>query len=204
MTVDVDTKYGPARVHLQSADEPRAALVLGHGAAGGVSAPDLVAASDAALAEGLSVALVEQPYRVAGRRSPAPAKQLDAAWTSVVDHLRAPRTPRAPARRGRTLPGSARRVPDGLCDRRGRRALPRLSSGTAPPFRLGREQAAGARRGDRPRARRAGHGGSIRHAAGRPRSHGGAGPRESQPEDGPGRSGRGSSRLAPARRDLGS
>jgi uncharacterized protein len=89
MTVDVDTKYGPARVQLQSADEPRAALVLGHGAAGGVSAPDLVAASDAALAEGLSVALVEQPYRVAGRRSPAPAKQLDAAWTAVVDHLRA-------------------------------------------------------------------------------------------------------------------
>ena len=89
MTVDVDTKYGPARAHLQSADVPRAVLVLGHGAAGGVSAPDLVAASDAALAEGLSVALVEQPYRVAGRRSPAPAKQLDAAWTAVVDHLRA-------------------------------------------------------------------------------------------------------------------
>jgi len=34
------------------------------------------------------VALVEQPYRVAGRRSPAPAHQLDAAWLAVVDHLR--------------------------------------------------------------------------------------------------------------------
>ncbi len=36
---------------------------------------------------GLSVALVEQPYRVAGRRSPAPAAQLDAAWIAVVEQL---------------------------------------------------------------------------------------------------------------------
>jgi predicted alpha/beta-hydrolase family hydrolase len=85
--VDVDTPHGPAKVHLHHADEPRAALVLGHGAAGGVAAPDLVAARDAGLAEGVSVALVEQPYRVAGRRSPAPAHQLDAAWTAVVEHL---------------------------------------------------------------------------------------------------------------------
>jgi predicted alpha/beta-hydrolase family hydrolase len=61
--------------------------VLGHGAGGGVEARDLVAARDAALAEGLTVALVEQPYRVAGRRSPAPAKQLDAAWTAVIENL---------------------------------------------------------------------------------------------------------------------
>jgi uncharacterized protein len=52
-----------------------------------VSSPDLVAARDAALSAGVSVALVEQPYRVAGRRSPAPAGQLDAAWTAVVEHL---------------------------------------------------------------------------------------------------------------------
>jgi predicted alpha/beta-hydrolase family hydrolase len=67
--------------------KPRAALVLGHGAGGGVESRDLVAATDAANAEGFAVALVEQPYRVAGRRSPAPAKQLDAAWTEVVQHL---------------------------------------------------------------------------------------------------------------------
>jgi predicted alpha/beta-hydrolase family hydrolase len=35
------------------------------------------------------VALVEQPYRVAGRRSPAPARQLDAAWIAVLEGLRA-------------------------------------------------------------------------------------------------------------------
>jgi uncharacterized protein len=62
--------------------------VLGHGAGGGVSAPDLTVATEVALEESVSVALVEQPYRVAGRRSPAPAPQLDAAWVTVVDHLR--------------------------------------------------------------------------------------------------------------------
>jgi uncharacterized protein len=87
-TVDVGTPHGLARAHLHIADRPRAALVLGHGAGGGVTAPDLVAATDVARSEGVSVALVEQPYRVAGRRAPAPARQLEAAWTAVVDHLR--------------------------------------------------------------------------------------------------------------------
>jgi uncharacterized protein len=85
--IEVETPHGPANAHLHPVDEPRAALLLGHGAGGGVTAPDLVAATDAARSEGLSVALVEQPYRVAGRRSPAPAKQLDAAWLAVVDEL---------------------------------------------------------------------------------------------------------------------
>jgi uncharacterized protein len=53
-----------------------------------VTAPDLVAAADVARSAGLTVALVEQPYRVAGRRSPAPAHHLDAAWTAVIEHLR--------------------------------------------------------------------------------------------------------------------
>jgi len=52
-----------------------------------VSSRDLVAVAGAALAEGVSVSLVEQPYRVAGRRAPAPTHQLDAAWATVVDHL---------------------------------------------------------------------------------------------------------------------
>ena len=87
-TFAVETPHGPAKVHLHSVEGPRGALVLGHGAGGGVSAPDLVAATKAAQAEGFTVALVEQPYRVAGRRSPAPAHQLDTAWTAVIDHLR--------------------------------------------------------------------------------------------------------------------
>ncbi|HZW41670.1 MAG TPA: alpha/beta family hydrolase, partial [Agromyces sp.] len=88
MTVlEVDTPHGQANVHVHPAAQPRAALVLGHGAAGGVTSRDLVAVTGAAHSEGVTVALVEQPYRVAGRRSPAPARQLDAAWTAVVDHL---------------------------------------------------------------------------------------------------------------------
>jgi len=85
---DVETPHGPARVHLHPVSTPRGWLVLGHGAGGGVAARDLVAAADATRGEGFGVALVEQPYRVAGRRSPAPAGQLDAAWLAVVDHLR--------------------------------------------------------------------------------------------------------------------
>ena len=85
--LEVDTPHGQANVHLHSADKPRAGLVLGHGAGGGVAAPDLVAVTEAACAEGVTVALVEQPYRVAGRRSPAPERQLDAAWMAVMDHL---------------------------------------------------------------------------------------------------------------------
>jgi len=87
--VAVDTPHGPARVHLDADDAPAGALVLGHGAGGGVAARDLAAAAKAARALGVGAALVEQPYRVAGRRSPAPAAQLDAAWIAVVEHLRA-------------------------------------------------------------------------------------------------------------------
>jgi uncharacterized protein len=54
-----------------------------------VQAPDLVAATAAAGSQGITVALVEQPYRVAGRRSPPRPAQLDAAWISVVEELRA-------------------------------------------------------------------------------------------------------------------
>lgn len=86
--LEIDTAHGPARAHLHAADEPNGALILGHGANGGVSAPDLVAVTEVALEEQVSVALVEQPYVVAGRRSPAPARQLDAAWTTVVERLR--------------------------------------------------------------------------------------------------------------------
>jgi len=87
--LEIETPHGPARAHLHAADAPAGALVLGHGAGGGVAARDLAAATKAALAAGVSVALVEQPYRVAGRRSPAPAHQLDTAWSAVVEHLRA-------------------------------------------------------------------------------------------------------------------
>jgi predicted alpha/beta-hydrolase family hydrolase len=82
--LEIDTPHGPARAHVHSTEDPRAELVLGHGAGGGVTSPDLVAVTDVARSEGISV---EQPYRVAGRRSPAPPRQLDAAWSAVVAAL---------------------------------------------------------------------------------------------------------------------
>jgi uncharacterized protein len=84
-----DTPRGLANAFVYAAPGARAALVLGHGAGGPVTAGDLVAARDAALSARASVALVEQPYRVAGRQAPAPAAQLDEAWISVIEQLRA-------------------------------------------------------------------------------------------------------------------
>jgi len=85
---EIETPHGPARAHLHEVAGAPAALVLGHGAGGGVTSRDLVTVRDVALSEQLTVVLVEQPYRVAGRRSPAPAAQLDAAWIAVVERLR--------------------------------------------------------------------------------------------------------------------
>jgi predicted alpha/beta-hydrolase family hydrolase len=89
----IRTPHGPARAYVHAADDPTGVLALGHGAGGGVTAPDLVGVTNAAVARGFSVVLVEQPYRVAGRRSPAPAAQLDAAWTAVLEQLDFPGLP---------------------------------------------------------------------------------------------------------------
>ncbi len=94
--LSIETPSGVARAHVYGSGSagrsgsagPSTALVLGHGAGGGVAARDLVAVRDVALGEGIDVALIEQPYRVAGRRSPAPARQLDTAWCAVVERLR--------------------------------------------------------------------------------------------------------------------
>ena len=85
----LDTPRGPAGIRLTDpVGPPSSLLVLGHGAGGGIDAPDLVKVQETAVAAGLRVALITQPYRVAGRRAPAPAHQLDEAWSAVVAHLR--------------------------------------------------------------------------------------------------------------------
>jgi hypothetical protein len=95
-SIKIETPRGPARVRLHPVRGARGALLLGHGAGGGVDAADLQAASQAAQGQQFSVALVEQPYRVAGRRSPAPAAHLDIAWLEVVARLRAHELSRLP------------------------------------------------------------------------------------------------------------
>ena len=61
--------------------------MLGHGAGGGIDAPDLLAARDAAVGLGLQVVRVEQPWRRAGRRVAEAPPRLDTAWTAVVPAL---------------------------------------------------------------------------------------------------------------------
>ncbi|MEV4641540.1 alpha/beta family hydrolase [Actinoplanes sp. NPDC049548] len=86
---EIDTPRGPARVQVvDPAGPPVSLLVLGHGAGGDVDAPDITAVRDVAVAGGVRVVLVTQPYRVAGRRAPAPAGHLDEAWTAVVGEVR--------------------------------------------------------------------------------------------------------------------
>lgn len=86
--LELETPQGPARAHIHAVADPLGALVLGHGAGGGVTARDLAEVTEVAQEVGFSVALVEQPYLVAGRRSPAPANRLDEAWVAVVEQLR--------------------------------------------------------------------------------------------------------------------
>ncbi|MFG3558048.1 alpha/beta family hydrolase [Micromonospora sp. NPDC047557] len=87
---EINTPRGPARIDTDlPARSAGALLVLGHGAGGSVDAPDLLAVRDTAVAAGLTVIRVTQPYRVAGRRAPAPAGHLDEAWTAVLAALRA-------------------------------------------------------------------------------------------------------------------
>jgi predicted alpha/beta-hydrolase family hydrolase len=85
----IETPHGPAEAHIDAIAGAPTTLVLGHGAGGGIEAVDLVTASSVAAEAGLSVVRVLQPYKVAGRKSAAPAKQLDAAWLAVIEALRA-------------------------------------------------------------------------------------------------------------------
>lgn len=90
---ELQTQVGLARLWWEPASspgQPRATLVLGHGAGGGVDAPDLLAAQAAGLALGLQVLRVEQPWRVAGRRVAVAPAQLDVAWLEVCAAVAGP------------------------------------------------------------------------------------------------------------------
>jgi predicted alpha/beta-hydrolase family hydrolase len=85
----VPTPLGDARItRFPSLGSTRAALVLGHGAGGGIEAPDLQALAADLPASGIEVALVEQPWRVAGKRLGPMPKSLDTAWRAVMEHYR--------------------------------------------------------------------------------------------------------------------
>jgi len=119
-TLDVETPHGPARVELHPAESARAALVLGHGAGGGIAAPDLVTAT-----------------RVAGSLA------MTVAWTAVLDHLRGGDLRGLPLVAGGRSAGA--RVACRTAPATGAVAVlclafplqpPRRASGTEPPSRL--------------------------------------------------------------------
>ena len=84
----VETPQGPARlvVH-EPGDDARGVLVLGHGAGGGVGAPDLGAARAQALRQGWRVVLLEQPWHVAGRKVATAPPRLDEAWLAALEQV---------------------------------------------------------------------------------------------------------------------
>ncbi|MFC5150508.1 alpha/beta family hydrolase [Streptomyces amakusaensis] len=90
----VDTPAGPARITWHPAPGgARLVLALGHGAGGGIEARDLRALAEALPADGIAVALVEQPWRVAGKKvAPAPGT-LDTAWRALWPALERPGVP---------------------------------------------------------------------------------------------------------------
>ncbi|MFF1654866.1 alpha/beta family hydrolase [Streptomyces sp. NPDC058255] len=92
-TETVETDAGSARVTWHAAEKARLVLAVGHGAGGGVEARDLRALAAVLPGHGVSVALVEQPWRVAGKKvAPAP-KTLDVGWRGVWPALVKPGLP---------------------------------------------------------------------------------------------------------------
>ena len=88
----VATPHGEGRLHTRRATRPIATLLLSHGAGGGIESRDLWALADALPAQGVSVVLFEQPWRVAGRKVATAPPTLDAALTCAADVMRV-RTP---------------------------------------------------------------------------------------------------------------
>lgn len=83
----VPTLHGPSRLTVHAPDDPRAVLLLGHGAGGGTHAFDLVTLATELPSHGVAVVLHEQPWRVAGKRVAARPPILDEGWRPALDHL---------------------------------------------------------------------------------------------------------------------
>lgn len=82
----VETSVGPARLTTTEGDA--GTLVIGHGAGGLRWSADLLAVRDAAMELGWATVLVDQPWRVAGRKVASPPTTLDPAWLDVLASLR--------------------------------------------------------------------------------------------------------------------
>ncbi|HSF99178.1 MAG TPA: alpha/beta family hydrolase [Ornithinibacter sp.] len=143
MTADdtriVDTPDGPARVTSSPPPGiPAGLLVIGHGAGGLRWTDDVLATRDAAVAAGWVVSLVDQPWRVAGRRIGGQPASLDRAWLAVLGALE-PDRPAGPLVVGGRSAGA--RVACRTAAQVGARAVLALSFPLHPPARPERSRA---------------------------------------------------------------
>ncbi|MEV7996484.1 alpha/beta family hydrolase [Streptomyces sp. NPDC086077] len=85
----VETEAGTARITWHRAKKAGLVLAVSHGAGGGIEARDLKALAQVLPRHGVTVARVEQPWRVAGKKlAPAP-KTLDTGWRGIWPALAA-------------------------------------------------------------------------------------------------------------------
>lgn len=85
----VSTPYGEGRLVLHRARKPLATLLLSHGAGGGIEARDLAALAGALPGQGIHVALLEQPWRRAGKKVASAPPTLDVGLQAAASALRA-------------------------------------------------------------------------------------------------------------------
>ncbi|CAL9426732.1 alpha/beta hydrolase family protein [Streptomyces sp. enrichment culture] len=138
VTRTVPTGAGDARITWHPAHgTARLVLALGHGAGGGIEARDLRALAAVLPAHGITVALVEQPWRVAGKKvAPAP-KTLDTGWRGVWPALAEPGLPVVSGGRS-----AGARVACRTATELGARAVLALSFPLHPPGRPEKSRAA--------------------------------------------------------------
>ncbi|MFI6290779.1 alpha/beta family hydrolase [Nonomuraea sp. NPDC050790] len=136
--MEITTARGPARVDLDEVRRPKLLLVLTHGSAGTVDAPDLLAVRGQALEAGVSVARVTQPFRLAGARAPGSPERQDEAWEVVLAELVA-RFPGLPLVQGGRSNGA--RVACRTARRVGAAAVVALAFPLHPPGRPERSRA---------------------------------------------------------------
>ncbi|QEV30569.1 hydrolase [Streptomyces coeruleorubidus] len=136
-TETVETDAGPARITWHTAGKPRLVLAVSHGAGGGIEARDLKALAAALPAHGVTVARVEQPWRVAGKKlAPAP-KTLDLGWRGIWPALAEPGLPVVSGGRS-----AGARVACRTATELGARAVLALSFPLHPPGRPEKSRAA--------------------------------------------------------------
>ncbi|WP_214316534.1 alpha/beta hydrolase family protein [Nonomuraea sediminis] len=136
--MEVMTPRGPAVVEVDEPERARLLLVLTHGSAGGVDAPDLLAVRDAALEGGAVVARVMQAFRIAGARAPGSPDRQDEAWAAVLSELRS-RWPDLPLVQGGRSNGA--RVACRTAERVGAEAVVALAFPLHPPGKPERSRA---------------------------------------------------------------